>query len=65
VTINYPVRGRVIDVYLSGTASDLAWRGDEFASILAGGVDALVKKLRERTETLLAASPFDPEAFST
>jgi phospholipid transport system substrate-binding protein len=56
VTINYLVRGgRVIDVYLNGTVSDLATRRDEFASILAGGggADALVKKLRERTETLL------------
>jgi len=56
VTINYLVRGgRVIDVYFNGTISDLATRRDEFASILAGGggADALVKKLRERTETLL------------
>ena len=56
VTINYLVRGgRVIDVYLNGTVSDLATRRDEFASILAGGggADALVKKLRERTQALL------------
>jgi phospholipid transport system substrate-binding protein len=56
VQINYLVRGgRVIDVYLNGTVSDLATRRDEFASILAGGggADALVKTLRERTETLL------------
>ena len=56
VTINYLVRGgRVIDVYFNGTVSDLATRRDEFASILAGGggADALVKKLRERTENLL------------
>jgi phospholipid transport system substrate-binding protein len=56
VTINYLVRGgRVIDVYLNGTVSDLATRRDEFASILAGGggANALVTKLRERTETLL------------
>jgi phospholipid transport system substrate-binding protein len=58
VQINYLVRGgRVIDVYLNGTVSDLATRRDEFASILAGGggADALVKKLRERTETLLGS----------
>jgi phospholipid transport system substrate-binding protein len=57
VQINYLVRGgRVIDVYLNGTVSDLATRRDEFASILAGGggADALVKALRERTESLLA-----------
>ncbi len=56
VTINYLVRGgRVIDVYLNGTISDLATRRDEFASILAGGggADALVKKLHERTQSLL------------
>jgi phospholipid transport system substrate-binding protein len=57
VQINYLVRGgRVVDVYLNGTVSDLATRRDEFASILAGGggADALVKTLRERTESLLA-----------
>jgi len=57
VQINYLVRGgRVIDVYLNGTISDLATRRDEFASILAGGggADALVKTLRERTNSLLA-----------
>jgi phospholipid transport system substrate-binding protein len=56
VQINYLVRGgRVVDVYLNGTVSDLATRRDEFASILAGGggADALVKTLRERTATLL------------
>jgi phospholipid transport system substrate-binding protein len=56
VTINYLVRGgRVLDVYFNGTISDLATRRDEFASILAGGggADALVKKLHERTDTLL------------
>jgi phospholipid transport system substrate-binding protein len=58
VQINYLVRGgRIIDVYLNGTISDLATRRDEFASILAGGggADALVKTLRERTESLLAS----------
>jgi phospholipid transport system substrate-binding protein len=55
VNINYLVRGeRVIDIYLNGTISDLATRRDEFASIIAaGGADGLIKKLRERTETLL------------
>jgi phospholipid transport system substrate-binding protein len=58
VQINYLVRGgRVVDVYLNGTVSDLATRRDEFASILAGGggADALVKTLRERTDTLLGS----------
>ena len=57
VQINYLVRGgRVIDVYLNGTISDLATRRDEFASILAGGggAEALVKTLRERAASLLA-----------
>ena len=56
VPINYLVRGgRVIDVYFNGTVSDLATRRDEFASILAGGggADALVKTLRQRTDSLL------------
>jgi phospholipid transport system substrate-binding protein len=56
VVINYLVRGgKVIDVYLNGTISDLATRRDEFASIIAaGGADGLVKRLHERTQTLLA-----------
>jgi phospholipid transport system substrate-binding protein len=55
VTINYLVRGgRVIDVYFNGTVSDLATRRDEFASIIAsGGADALIKRLRDRTQSLL------------
>jgi phospholipid transport system substrate-binding protein len=56
VNINYLVRGeRVIDVYLNGTISDLATRRDEFASIIAsGGADGLIKRLHERTQSLLA-----------
>jgi phospholipid transport system substrate-binding protein len=56
VSINYLVRGgRVIDVYLNGTISDLAMRRDEFASIIAsGGADGLIKRLQDRTESLLA-----------
>jgi phospholipid transport system substrate-binding protein len=55
VSINYLVRGeRVIDIYLNGTISDLATRRDEFASVIAsGGADALIKRLRDRTDTLL------------
>jgi phospholipid transport system substrate-binding protein len=55
VHINYLIRGgRVIDVYLNGTISDLATRRDEFASIIAsGGADGLIKRLQERTQTLL------------
>jgi phospholipid transport system substrate-binding protein len=55
VSINYLVRGeRVVDIYLNGTISDLATRRDEFASIItAGGADGLIKRLHDRTETLL------------
>jgi phospholipid transport system substrate-binding protein len=55
VNINYLVRGgRVIDVYLNGTVSDLATRRDEFASIIAsGGADGLIKRLQDRTQSLL------------
>jgi phospholipid transport system substrate-binding protein len=55
VSINYLVRGeRVIDIYLNGTISDLATRRDEFASIIAsGGADGLIKRLQDRTESLL------------
>jgi phospholipid transport system substrate-binding protein len=55
VNINYLVRGgRVIDVYLNGTISDLAMRRDEFASIISsGGADGLIKQLQDRTQSLL------------
>ena len=56
VSINYLVRGgRVVDIYLNGTISDLALGRDEFASIIAsGGADGLIKRLQERTQNLLA-----------
>jgi phospholipid transport system substrate-binding protein len=56
VKIDYLVRdGRVIDVYLNGAISDLATRRDEFASIIAsGGADGLIKRLQDRTQSLLA-----------
>jgi phospholipid transport system substrate-binding protein len=55
VNINYLVRReRVVDIYLNGTISDLAMRRDEFASVVAaGGADALIKKLQDRTDNLL------------
>ena len=55
VKIDYLVRGgRVIDIYLNGTISDLATRRDEFASIIAsGGADGLLKRLQDRTQSLL------------
>jgi phospholipid transport system substrate-binding protein len=56
VNINYLVRGgRVIDLYFNGTVSDLATRRDEFSSIIAsGGADGLLKRLQERTQSLLS-----------
>jgi phospholipid transport system substrate-binding protein len=48
-------RERVVDIYLNGTISDLAMRRDEFASVIAaGGADALIKRLQDRRENLLA-----------
>jgi phospholipid transport system substrate-binding protein len=48
---------KVIDVYLSGTVSELATRRSEFGSILkSGGADALLDSLRQRTETLMKGS---------
>ena len=45
---------KVIDVYLSGTVSELATRRSEFGSILkSGGADALLDSLKRRTETLM------------
>src|ERR1700730_155130 len=55
VSINYLVRReRVVDIYPNGPIGALATRRDEFASIIAaGGADGLIKRLHERTETLL------------
>jgi phospholipid transport system substrate-binding protein len=60
VSLNYLLRGsggdwKIVDVYLSGTISELATRRSEFASILkSGGADALIKTLRARADKLLA-----------
>jgi phospholipid transport system substrate-binding protein len=59
VQLNYLLRGtdgrwRVVDVYLSGTISELASRRAEFTSLLReGGAGRLAAELRRRTETLL------------
>lgn len=59
VALNYLMRQgadgawQVIDVYLSGTISQLAARRSEFTSVLQqGGADALVKLLEQRTAAL-------------
>src|SRR5262249_34786593 len=56
VNINYLIReGRIVDVYLNGTISDLATRRDEFGSIItSGGPEGLIKRLQERTQNLLS-----------
>jgi phospholipid transport system substrate-binding protein len=59
VALNYLLRDfggawRVVDVYLSGTVSELASRRAEFTTLLRdGGAPRLEAELRRRTETLL------------
>jgi phospholipid transport system substrate-binding protein len=59
VVLNYLMRRaggawRIVDVYLTGTISELATRRAEFASILdSGGEQALVATLREQAERLM------------
>jgi len=46
-------RWEIIDVYLTGTISELAARRSEFSTVLReGGPDALIKLLREKTAKL-------------
>jgi phospholipid transport system substrate-binding protein len=59
VTLNYLMRQgaggswQVIDVYLSGTISELATRRSEFAGVLqTSGADGLIKLLEDRTAAL-------------
>jgi phospholipid transport system substrate-binding protein len=58
VELDYLMRGdngrqRIIDVYLSGTVSELATRRSEFASVMRrGGVEALVDLLQRKTAEL-------------
>jgi phospholipid transport system substrate-binding protein len=67
VTLNYLLREsggnwRIVDVYLTGTISELATRRTEFAAILkSGGPSALIDSLRQKTETLMRA-PAAPAA---
>lgn len=55
VLLNYLLReGRIVDIYLTGTISELASRRAEFSAILRdGGPDRLVAELRQRTAALL------------
>ena len=56
VLLNYLLRdGRIVDVYLTGTISELASRRAEFTAILReGGPERLVAELQRRTATALA-----------
>jgi phospholipid transport system substrate-binding protein len=60
VMLNYLMRNtaegwKISDVYLDGTISELAARRAEFGSIVkAGGPDALVNSLRQKSEKLLS-----------
>jgi phospholipid transport system substrate-binding protein len=60
VQLSYLLRGsegggwRIVDIYLTGTISELASRRSEFTGILReGGAARLVGELRQRTQTLL------------
>lgn len=61
VVLDYLMRGsggdwKIVDVYLTGTISELATRRAEFAAILAsGGPDALVRSLTRQADELLRA----------
>jgi phospholipid transport system substrate-binding protein len=61
VQLNYLLRGgegrwRVVDVYFSGTVSELASRRAEFSALLReGGAERLAAELRRRTAALLGA----------
>jgi len=62
VTLNYLMRGsgqnwKIVDVYLSGSISELATRRSEFGAILkSGGAKALIDSLRQRGDKLLEPS---------
>ena len=59
IVLNYLMRGsgndwKAVDVYLTGTISELATRRSEFGAILkSGGPNALVDSLRQQTEKLM------------
>jgi phospholipid transport system substrate-binding protein len=56
VLLNYLLReGRIVDVYLTGTISELASRRAEFTALLReGGPERLVAELQRRTAAALA-----------
>lgn len=58
VALSYLLRGnppRIVDIYLTGTISEIASRRSEFAGLLReGGAARLVQELEGRTQRLLA-----------
>jgi phospholipid transport system substrate-binding protein len=63
VTLNYLMRKsggkwKAVDVYLTGTISEIATRRSEFNSILdAGGPQALIGSLRQQTDRMMRPAP--------
>jgi phospholipid transport system substrate-binding protein len=59
VTLNYLMRGtgdtwRIVDIYLSGTISELATQRSEFGAILkSGGPAALIESLHQQIDKLM------------
>lgn len=59
VTLNYLMRGageswRIVDIYLSGTISELATQRSEFSAILkSGGAAALIASLQQQIDKLM------------
>ncbi|HQR53285.1 MAG TPA: ABC transporter substrate-binding protein [Burkholderiales bacterium] len=59
VTLNYLMREsggawKIVDIYLSGTISELATKRSEFGAILkSGGPSALIESLREQADKLM------------
>jgi len=68
VTLNYLMRGagetwKIVDVYLTGTISELATRRSEFAAILkSGGPSALADSLRQQADKQRQAAQGKPDA---
>ena len=65
VTLNYLMRGsgenwKIVDVYLTGTISELATRRAEFSSILKnGGAPALIESLRRQADRQMHGTKTD------
>ena len=68
ITLNYLMRDsggswKVVDVYLTGTISELATRRSEFAALLkSGGPNTLIESLRQKTDKLMRAPASDAES---